>query len=146
MCDASRVPSSDGQCQSHVTLAKEHAVQQHRHQLMDAYALAPAVSQRRDLVVRSEKVIQVRAAKELKHRKVGFGVATRRHGVDKCCARCGGTGAVRRPEEVPSPEIAVDTRAGIPAGTNKRGLWGVEVSSSHTVCHVGEKTSLRGIY
>ena len=75
---------------------------------MQADALAPAVGQRRCLVVPTQQLIQVRAAKEVKHREIGLGMTAASHGVNERGAR--GVLRIGIPQQVSCPEVAVETR------------------------------------
>ena len=55
-------------------------------------------------------------------------------------------GAVGCPEKVTDPEVTVDARAAVAPAANEHRLWGVKVPRCHAICHMGEKSYLRGVH
>ncbi len=100
--------------------AEQADMHQQRVQLVQRYPLAPAVRQRRRLLVRTQDPVQVRRAKQRQHRQVGLPVPA-------VCRRVDQPPPTASPQHVAGPAVAVDAarrlgRAGELGRPRARGL------------------------
>ncbi len=85
-----------------VARAEEDHVGQERVEPVEAYPVAPTGGERTHFVVRAEDPLELGQAEEAEHGQVGLAVTAMSRRIDQ-------VHAVRAPDDVAGPQVAVDT-------------------------------------